>query len=111
MLNGFEVLNYLTTAINEVNIRQNILIKNVIGLSKFSKSTPLLNALNIKSIHHLYDEYKIIFMKQINKHNLSHSLYNFLNEYYKYNKKPLESYMHTVEKICRKIEIPNWRKR
>jgi hypothetical protein len=46
-------------------------------------------------------------MKQINKHNLSLSLYNFLNEYYKYNKKPMESYMYNVEQICGKIEILN----
>jgi hypothetical protein len=32
LLYGFEVLNYSATAINELNIIHNILIKNTIGL-------------------------------------------------------------------------------
>ena len=48
LLYGFEILNYSKTAINEINIRQNILIKNTIGLSKYVKTTPLFAALKIK---------------------------------------------------------------
>jgi hypothetical protein len=51
LLYGFEVLNYSATAINELNIRQNILIKNTIGLSKYVKTTPLFTAPRIRQFN------------------------------------------------------------
>ncbi len=45
--------NYSATVINEVNLRQNILIKNSIRLSKYVRKTLFFTALRMKSIQHL----------------------------------------------------------
>ena len=61
-----------------INTRQNILLKNAFGFSKYCKTTSLLNAINIKSKLQLYDEYKIIFLMQIKRNQLTKNIYDFL---------------------------------
>ena len=63
MLYGFEIFNYSNSAVNELNIRQNILIKHSIGLSKFVRITPLFMFMRIKSIMHLIYQHKLCFVK------------------------------------------------
>jgi hypothetical protein len=48
--------------LNKLNIRQNILLKNIFGLSKYSRSRAMMNILKIKTINQLYEEYKILFL-------------------------------------------------
>ena len=52
--NGLDMLNISNTQINSLNIRQNILIKRSIGISKFSKTKPLFQCLKIESIQQIY---------------------------------------------------------
>ncbi len=59
MLYGLEIFNFSNGTINELNIRQNILIKHSIGLEKFVKTTPLFSALRIKSIKYLVYQHKL----------------------------------------------------
>ena len=60
---------------NELNVRQNILVKNTMGLSKFVKTIPLFVALNIKSIQHLKYLHKLAF-------KLTKKIYDYLEHYY-----------------------------
>ena len=53
--------------LGEFDSHQATLIKNNIGLSKFSRSTPLLKALRIDTISYLYYKFKLIFLDQIKK--------------------------------------------
>ena len=52
-------------SLKEFDIRQNILIKRFIGLSKFTKTKPLNKALKLESIRQIYYKHKIFFVKQI----------------------------------------------
>ena len=105
LLYGLEVLNYSATAINEVNIRQNILIKNTIGLSKFVKTTPLFTALRIKSIKHLLWEHKISFVVQLCKVDYTKKIYEYLNDYYKYQPMPTDSFFKSLSKIREDLNL------
>ena len=67
MLYGFEVLNYSAATVNELNVRQNILIKNTMGLSKYVKTTSLFYVLRIKSVLQLIHQHKLSFVRQLHK--------------------------------------------
>ena len=105
LLYGFEVLNYSSIAINEVNIRQNILIKNTIGLSKFVRSTPLFTALRIKTFNHLLWEHKLSYITQLCKVDFTKKIYENLNEYYNYHHKPTDSFVKSLAKIRENLDI------
>ncbi len=55
----------------EFDKRQVKIVKYNVGLSKYSRNTPLLNALRIKKITHLYYEHKINFLKHLKNNELS----------------------------------------
>ena len=96
--------NYISkTTLNYLNIRQNILIKNSFGLNKFTRTTPLLDAINVKSMHHLYDRYQLTFYKQVMRNTSKKQLYEALKEEYSNKKKPRESYISILENICNKL--------
>ncbi len=57
--------------IERYNIRQNIIIKRSIGLSKYSKTTPLFNCLKIESIAEVYAKHKISLYQQIRQNSLT----------------------------------------
>ena len=92
--------------LNRINIRQNILIKNTFGLSKYCRTTPLLNSLKIKSIFQLYEEYKILFLKQIRRNVLTKNIYETLaSKYSSILKPPRESYFNILNTICNKYDF------
>jgi hypothetical protein len=59
---GLETNFIMKQCLNKLNVRKNILLKNIFGLSKFSRSRALMSVLKIKSTFQLYEEYKILFI-------------------------------------------------
>ena len=102
---GFENLFLSKDKLNILNKRQNILIKQAIGISKFSKSKPLMTALNIDSVDCIYNKHKLFFHKQIKKNFLTHQIFLFLNS----NKKNLsnDSYIKQIENVNKLLHIEN----
>lgn len=98
--------NYISEKIlRYIDIRQNTLLKNTFSLSKYARSKPLLSALRIKSIKHLYEEYKIILLKQIRTHCLTRDVFIYLFNYYNTNEISRESYIYTIKTLFEKLEI------
>ena len=103
---GLETNYIRKECLNMINTRQNILLKNTFGFSKYCKTTPLLNAINIKSILQLYDEYKIIFLKQIKRNQLTKNIYDFLLLKYNSGIRPSrESYFNILKQLCIKYKL------
>lgn len=98
---GLEVVHLPTRLLKELNIRQNILLKHAIGLSKFCRTTPLLDSLYVDSIPQTYMKHKILFLKQISNNHLCNETFFFLQEYYHNNdsKPPIESYMKQLRLV------------
>ena len=97
LLYGFEIWNYSKTKMNELKVRQNILVKNTIGLPKLSKKTPLFVSLNIKSIQHLLYQHKLAFLMQLYKVDYTKIIYYYLEHNYEDNIALTESFfIHTV---------------
>lgn len=79
---GLEVLFLSNKKIDNFNIRQNILIKQAIGISKYTRTKPLFQILKIESIMQLYCKHKIYFIKQLKKNSLTNEIYDWLDSKY-----------------------------
>ena len=79
---GLDNLFIKKSFINLLNVRQNILIKNVLGLNYFSRSKALLNELRIESYLQLYLKHKIYDLRQFRKNEKSNLILEFLQKYY-----------------------------
>ena len=105
---GLENVHLSEYKLGQLNIRQNILIKNCLKLKRFIRTRALLQVLKIESISHLYLKHKVFFLKQIYNNVLTRDIFIFLKCYFKGKKKPkqsFESQLDQVEKLT-KIE-PN----
>jgi hypothetical protein len=96
---GLECLYLSAQKINEYNIRQNIMLKQSIGLSKYALSTPLLNVLKIQKISELYFKYKLIFYKQIMANSLTKKVFYALENLYKDKNIPKFSFLKQINLV------------
>jgi hypothetical protein len=103
---GLETNFIRKQCINKLNVRQNILLKNIFGLSKFSRSRALMSVLRIKSTIQLYEEYKILFIKQLKKNTFTKEIYETLQGEYNSNvKTPKESYFSIIRELNIKYNL------
>jgi hypothetical protein len=65
----------------------------------------MMNILKIKTIHQLYEEYKILFMKQIKRNKLTKDIFEYLQHKYKIMKATRKSYFHIIETISNKYNF------
>ncbi len=72
---GLECVQINKTMLKEFDKRQAKIVKYNIGLSKYARNTPILNALSIKTITHLYHEHKINFLKHLNNNDFSRRMF------------------------------------
>jgi hypothetical protein len=79
---GLETNFIRKKCLNKINVRQNTLLKNIFGLSKFCRSRALMSVLKIKSTNQLYEEYKILFLKQIKRNSLTKQFFEVLQQTY-----------------------------
>ncbi len=78
---GMETVHLSKKDVNEFNVRQNLLIKRTIGVSKFAKTKPLFQVLRIESIPQLYVKHKVFFFKQVMRNKLAKECYNYLENF------------------------------
>ena len=96
---GLECLYLPDYKLKEYNIRQNILLKHSIGLSKHSVSTPLLNVLKVEKISEIYCKYKLFFYKQLMMNGLTRNVFNELKEHYANKICPKTSYIKQLANV------------
>ena len=82
-----------------LNSRQATLVKTFMGVSKFAKTTPLLHALRISSITHLYHKMKLIFLKQLQCNALTNDILGFLRSKYSDMEPPKHSAIYQLNRI------------
>jgi hypothetical protein len=103
---GLEANHISKTMLNKINTRQNILIKTILGLSKYARTMPLFTALKIKSILHLYDQHKLQFYRQIKLNKLTTDVFVWLQKFYDDSGSvPKHSYIFEFDTITKKHEI------
>jgi hypothetical protein len=79
---GMDCLFLPAKKLDEYNTRQSILLKQAIGLSKYARTTPLLNALNVEKVSEIYMKHKYYFYKQLMNNSLTRAVYLNLDSFY-----------------------------
>ena len=104
---GLENIHLSEFKLGQLNVRQNILLKNCLKLKRFTRTRALLQVLKIDSISNLYLKHKIFFLKQIYNNALTRDVFVFLKNYFKGKKNPKQSFgsqLDQVEKLT-KIDL------
>jgi len=101
---GLEIVTISKMLLKQLDIRQGILIKSFLGLSKFSRTRPLLDALCISSITDLYLKFKILFVKHIENNDLVFTVFGKLKEHYARFKTSRLSYFDQLIECSKIIE-------
>jgi hypothetical protein len=94
--------------INELDVRQNTLLKNAIGLNKYVRTTPLVRCLRIETVKQLYQKRKVSFINQINQNEVCGYVYKFLRNKYERNlqfKKNNKSFIKQIFQIEKELKI------
>lgn len=99
---GLEMVFINNKVLKECDTRQGLLIKMALGLSKYTRNRPLLEALNIESITQLYYKHKVLFYSQLKNNLLAYNIFQTLNTYYTNNGTPKTSYINQYIQ-CEKI--------
>ena len=104
-LYGTEIMSINKSTISKVNTMQNILIKSMIGISKYCHNSELLRALKLFDIKNLIYFMKLSFIKSIKNNKLSFSILNKLienNMLYNSNSK---SFIKDFKFICCELKV------
>jgi hypothetical protein len=100
---GLENVNISPKQLKELDKRQSILFKKIIGISKFARTTPLFEALGIDSVSKLYYKFKILFFYQIRNVLITKNIFSFLSNVYSTE----FSYINNVKTVITEIYQPN----
>ena len=87
---GIETLTVSKPQLNRLNVRQNVLIKNILNVKHRTRYKVLINVLGIDQIDHIYYKHKIFFYKQVIKNNITNKITKLLLDHYQ-DKKPLKN--------------------
>lgn len=79
-LYGLEVIHLNKKLLRHFESRQGVLIKLALNLSKYSRTSPLLEAIFISPILELYYKFKYLFLRQIAKIRVAYSIFTELKK-------------------------------
>ena len=96
---GLDNLFLKRTFINQLNVRQNTLIKNVLGVKHFARSKVLLNELKVEPVLQLYLKHKLFGLKQFKRNNFSKMILDFLIDFYQGKPSPKQSFISQLKEI------------
>ena len=81
-LYGIELMSLNKSTINKINVNQNILIKSMLGKSKYCHTSDLLKVLRVFDINNLIIFMKLSFIKNLNYNKLSYKIsFSIISQY------------------------------
>ena len=107
---GLETLYLGQDQLNQLNVRQNILLRNVIVLKYGTRTKELLNELRIENIKQIYLKHKVFGLRQFNNNFLTKELLVYLNVYYDGKDIPKQSFMSQLKEVeeFTGLDLGNW---
>ncbi|RNA42677.1 hypothetical protein BpHYR1_013425 [Brachionus plicatilis] len=91
--------------LSEFETRQNLLLKRALGIKKFARFRPMLEAIKVETIEQIYCKHKIFFLKQLRQSPLCNSLLVFLKGNYEHFDQKNSSYCRQINNLEKKIYI------
>ena len=95
-----EAVEIGVTALHAYDSRQATLVKRFAGVSKYARSIPLLNALKIASVSHLYHKMKLVYLNQLQGNQLTNSILGHLRNMYQAVGAPKQSVVRQLNKTA-----------
>jgi hypothetical protein len=80
---GLEFIYLKKTFLNQLNVRQSILLKSILGIKYYARSKALLNELGLEQIGQIYEKHKIYGWNQCMKNPLLSDIFSYLDKYYR----------------------------
>jgi hypothetical protein len=94
-----------TSLLNELDTRQNLLLKRILGLQKYTHISPLNEALRIESISQIYCKHKIFFLEQIMRSPLCKKIFFCVRENQSNLTKKSTSFCAQLNRIERRLFV------
>ncbi|RNA23986.1 RNA-directed DNA polymerase from mobile element jockey [Brachionus plicatilis] len=91
--------------LDELNTRQNILIKQTIGVFKYSKMKALNSAISLDSVKKLYYKHKIFFLRHMMKNELCSKTFEYLQSHYEKFDKYNTSFCKQISNLSNTIYV------
>jgi hypothetical protein len=100
-----DLLYISESKIKEFEIRQNLMLKRAIGIRKFGRFSPVLEAIKVESIEQIYMKHKIFFIKQLMNHRMCYNLLRFLHSDYEHFDQKNSSFCKQLNNLEKKLHI------
>jgi len=104
---GIDMLSISANHLKKLEIRQNILIKQAIGLSRYCKTSPLNQALNLDSITSIYLKHKLFFLRQIKEIKITNDVFNYLSAAYNNLSIHVQCFNNQLNVVNKRLAIDN----
>ena len=104
---GIDMLSISATHLKQLDIRQNILVKQSIGLSRFCKTSPLNQALSLDSISTIYLKHKMFFLRQIKEVKLTNEVFSYLSDFYSRITSHVHSFNNQLITVNKRLSSTN----
>ena len=76
-LYGIEIMSLNKATVTKININQNIMIKSMLGISKYCHTSELLRVLNLYDINCLIVFLKLSFIRNLKNNILTYKIFSF----------------------------------
>ena len=96
---GLEKWYLVQDQLNQLNVRQNMLLRNVIGLKHGTRTKVLLNELKIENIRQIYLKHKVFGLRQFYNNFLTKELLVYLEVYYDGKVISRQSFMSQLKEV------------
>jgi len=77
---GFEFIQLRKTFLDKLDLRQNTLLKNVLGVRHKARFKVVLNAIKVEQVSLAYAKHKVFGWKQCMRNSLTELMFSFLNK-------------------------------
>jgi hypothetical protein len=75
---GFEYVYLRSSFLDQLNVRQNLLLKNVIGIKHRARFKPLINELKVEPVGLAYGNHKVFGWKQCVNNPITNKIFNYI---------------------------------
>ena len=98
-----ELIHINKSQIKKLDSRQASLFKITLGISKYCRNKPLLEAFRVSSLEELYFKHKFLFLKQLNNNLLAKNIFEYLKS--SQQKKNKSSYITQLKDLSKVIDM------
>jgi hypothetical protein len=102
---GFEFVYLRKSFLSKLDIRQNILLKNILGIHHRARFKIVLNIMKVEQVSLLYEKHKVFGWTQCTKNSLTEKIFDSLSLVNSKNKLSYLSYLNQLSLVVGSKEL------